>query len=344
MGPQDRQDTARLIADLTANAPLYSVFRAIQLAEALSRPSHPERDEERFDQAGLRFRPYEQYVFPSRDIRSFEEKDGIMTFVLTFMGLYGIDSPLPRCYHEQVATQQNVHGPGNVPFQNFLDMFNTRLYWLYYQAWKKYRYYLRLSEKPRHPIWERIFTFGGVNPERADAVRSIPALKWLRLSSLLCGRARNKEGLLRFLQEFFPNVGFKLEEFVASRARLRDRPRLGKAAGPGAFRLSKFSVLGASKWDHMGRIRLVAGPISYEDYLDFVPGSRNLALLRRLLDIYLNDGLEYDIRFVIRSETVRRLPLNDRRPRLGVSYWMGRPRAECVEVSYPYERLSEPRG
>jgi len=340
MAAEHRENLARLISDLKANAPLYSVFRAIHLAEILTKPAHPERDEEKFDQAGLRFRPHEQYVFPSRDIRTFEEKDGMMTFVLNFMGLYGIDSPLPRCYHEQVALQQNLHGAGQVPLQNFLDMFNNRLYWLYYQAWKKYRYYLQLKEEPHNRILDRIFAFIGLAPQQQKSGPSIPKFMWLRLSSILSSRIRNKEGLLLLLREFFPAVVFGLTEFVPSRARLRERPRLGKAPRSGAFQLSRYSIVGESQLDYMGRVRLEVGPISYDDYLDFIPGSRNLALLKSLMDMYLNDGLEYDIRFVVRSQTIHRLALTDRRPRLGVSYWLGRPRAELVGVFYPYERLA----
>jgi type VI secretion system protein ImpH len=169
---------------------------------------------------------------------------------------------------------------------------------------------------------------------------SIPKFKWLRLSSILCSRIRNKEGLLLLLREFFPAVGFGLTEFVPSRARLTERPRLGRAPRSGAFRLSRHSIVGESQLDYMGRVRLDVGPISYDDYLDFIPGSRNLALLRSLMDMYLNDGLEYDVRFVVRSRTIHRLALTDRRPRLGLSYWLGRPRTELVGVFYPYERLA----
>jgi type VI secretion system protein ImpH len=134
MATENRENLDRLIEDLEKRAPEYNVFQAIFLAERISKKIHPDRDESQFDQKGMRFRPYEYYVFPPKDIRAFSYEDGILTFILNFMGLYGINSPLPRCYHEQVAVQQTVHGPGQVPLQNFLDIFNTRFYWLYYQA------------------------------------------------------------------------------------------------------------------------------------------------------------------------------------------------------------------
>jgi len=113
MDTQNRKDLTGLIQDLEKKAPEYNVFYAIYLAEKISKKIHPDRDDSIFDQKGLRFRPYENYIFPPTDIRAFEYNEKIMTFVLNFMGLYGINSPLPRCYHEQVPFQQNIHGSGN---------------------------------------------------------------------------------------------------------------------------------------------------------------------------------------------------------------------------------------
>jgi predicted component of type VI protein secretion system len=98
MDTQDRKNLTSLIQDLEKNAPEYNVFYAIHIAEKISKIIHPDRDDSIFDQKGLRFRPYENYIFPPKDIRAFEYSDEIMTFVLNFMGLYGINSPLPRCY------------------------------------------------------------------------------------------------------------------------------------------------------------------------------------------------------------------------------------------------------
>lgn len=341
MATETGKDRSRLIADLKANGPSYSVFYACYIAETLTKAAHPERDEERFDQAGLRFRPYEQYTFPTRDIHAVDWEDETASFVLTFMGLYGIDSPLPRLYHEQVALQQSVHGPGNVPLQNFLDMFNNRFYWLYYQAWKKYRFHLQARTGARGRVMERIFTFSGLPHRVQNDELGVPAFKWLRVSSILSHRVRSRSGLRLYLREFFPFIETGVREFVPFRVKLDETPTVGSRMGKSAFRLSRHSVIGRTKRDLMGKVRIDVGPIDFDEYLAFVPGSRNLTLLRDLLEIYLNDGLEFDIRFILRAKTIRRLPLGDRRSKLGISRWLGRPREELVEIDYPYERLTE---
>lgn len=341
MGTETRTDLARLTEDLRANAPEYNVFFAIFLAEKISKNLHPDRDDGKFDQKGLRFRPYEEYAFPARDIRSFEFDNNTMTFVLNFFGLYGIDSPLPRCYHEQVPLQQSVHGAGKVPLQNFLDMFNTRLYWLYYQAWKKYRYYLQLSGDPSHKIFERILAFTGQLGQGAVTTDWPSQFRMFRLSSVLSHRVRNKMGLLILLKEHFPRFGFGIQEFVPRRVWLEELPKLGsRQESDRPYQLSRHSILGRSVLDWYGRICVEIGPLNFDEYLDFTPETRNAALLRDLLHLYLHDGLEYDIKFIVRSDTIGRIPWNDRRLGLGVSLWLGRPREELVEVSYPYERFS----
>jgi type VI secretion system protein ImpH len=334
------KDFARLIEELGKRAPEYSVFQAIYLAEKLSKQIHPDRDDDRFDQKGLHFRPYEYYVFPPKDIRRFEYENGIMTFILNFMGLYGVNSPLPRCYHDEVASQQNVHGAGQVPLQNFLDIFNTRFYWLYYQAWKKYRFFLQVGSDFKNKIMQRVFAFTGQVTDSHNQRDIVSRFKLLRLSGVLSLRVRNKAGLIALLKEFFPHIPVKIIEFVPSRVHLSELPIVG-GAGEGSFRLSGGGTLGRLVIDYMSRIRIEMGPISFDEYLEFTPESKKAALLRELVNLYIHDGLEYDVKFILKSETIGMIPWNDRRLRLGLSLWMGTPKKKAVDVYYTYERFVE---
>lgn len=340
MEAQIGKDLTRLIEDLERRSPEYSVFYAILLAEKISKRLYPKRDDAKFDQEGLRFRPHEYYEFPPKDIRSFKFDDNVMTFVLNFMGLYGINSPFPRCYAEQVAMQQSVHGPGNVPLQNFLDLFNTRFYWLYYQAWKKYRYYLQFGFGLENKVMQRVFSFIG-RGERKNSTKPkrIEEMMLFRLSGILSHRLRNKKGLRILLREFYPGIDFHIREFIPHRVKLAERPRMGAGGGDQAFRLSEFSTVGESVVDLMGRICIEIGPLGFEEYLDFTPGTDNAGLLKELMSLYLNDGLEYDVRFILKSNTIGHVSWNDRRLKLGVSFWMGRPKSEYVDVYYTNERF-----
>jgi type VI secretion system protein ImpH len=91
--------------------------------------------------------------------------------------------------------------------------------------------------------------------------------------------------------------------------------------------------------DYSSRIALEIGPISFEDYLNFLPGTENSNKLIELLNIYLNDGLEFNFEFIIKSETIVAIAWNDERLKLGSSVWLGVPESECVKVNLPYEEI-----
>ncbi|MGH7596593.1 MAG: type VI secretion system baseplate subunit TssG [bacterium] len=336
MGTEFGTNVDRLIADLERHGPEYHVFQAIFLAEHASRKLHPRRHEHEFDQTGLQFRPFEMYVYPPKDIRAFEHNDGVMTFVLNFMGLYGINSPLPRCYHEQIPLQQSLYGSNEVPLQNFLDIFNNRFYWLYYLAWKKYRYYLHLNEEPENKTTQRVFAFIGRGPEAAQELALVSRFRLLPFSGVLSNRHRSKAGLQILLNEFFGRYRVRIQEFVPHWIKLAEVPPMGSRYGERAAKLGVNAVAGNSVLDYMSRICVEIGPMSFVDYLDFVPHARQALLLRELLDLYLNDGLEYDVKIIIQSESIVSVAWNDKRLKLGTSLWLGKPKTETVSVYYKY--------
>lgn len=337
MGTQPGQNFTRLIKELEKNAPRYNVFQAIFIAEQITRTLIPSREEEKFDQKGLNFRPHEMYVYPPTDIRHFSFIEDEAFFVLNFMGLYGINAPLPRCYHEQVAIQQSIHGPGFVPLQNFLDIFNNRFYWLYYQSWKKYRVFLDIDENFQSRYAQRIFSFAGVGAHLAESKIDIPPFKLLQLSGLLSQRVRNRSGLQILLKEFIPGCEVSIREFVPNRVKLSELPVLGK----GKMVLGQNSIIGKTVLDYLSKICIRIGPIPFEDYLNYLPGGDKIPLLRKLIDLYLNDNLEYDIEFIVSTDEMKVIPWNDRRLKLGQSIWLGKPKQKSVHVYYDYNKLSK---
>ncbi len=342
MGTDARQNLAHLIDDLTQDGPNFNVFQAVRLSEMLSKSMHPLRKDFLFAQDGLHFRPHEFYGYPPKDIRdiAFDKKENTFNFVLNFMGLYGINAPLPFCYHEEVALQQNVRGPGNVALQEFLDIFNNRLYWFYYQAWKKYRYQFNLHEDSESGVRDRVFAFIGRGPlaERKD--EAVPAIKLLQFSGILSLRVRSKAGLLVLLRNMFPRFDVEVNEFVPQRIKISERPVMGGKNGGATHRLGDTSFLGSTMVDYSSRIQIVIGPISFEEYLQFTPEGENARILRELLALYLNDGLTYNVKFLIKSETIAKISWNDRRLKLGSTVWLGRPKMKFAGVEYRFEKYT----
>ena len=340
MATGNRRNSSSIVDDIIKNGPSYHVWQAVWLSENITKKNNPKRKDYIFGQAGLKFRPYHNYDYPPRDIRSISYDNGEMTFVLTFLGLYGINSPLPRCYHEQIPFQGKILGSGNVPLQNFLDIFNSRFYWLYYQSWKKFRFYLHLNSSPDNKISERINSFTGrgifSKPVQKQPDSLISGFSLLKFAGILSQRVRNKEGLKILINYLFPGFVIKIKENFPHWVELIDVPSLGS----NDFKLGRNSFIGNSTIDFMNRICIEIGPVSFEEYLKFLPGTVNEKRLNELLKLYLNDGLEYDIKFKIKSSTIINISWSDDRLKLGSSFWLGKPKQEDINVYLSNEEFT----
>lgn len=331
-----RRDTSGIKEDILKHGPEYHVWQAVWLSENITKKDYPKRKDYIFDQLGIKFRPYQFYVYPPRDIRTVEYEDGEIKFILNFLGLYGINSPLPRCYHEQISFQERILGTGNIPLQNFLDIFNNRFYWLYYQSWKKYRFYLNLNGDPENKIAERINSFIGRGIFTKPASAAISDFTLLKFAGVISQRVRSKEGLKILLTHLFPDFPVKIKEFIPHWVELVDVPELGSED----FKLGKNSFVGSSTVDYTSRICIEVGPVSFDDYLNFLPGTVNAKKLNELLKLYVNDGLEYDVRFKIKADTIVSVSWNDERLKLGSTFWLGKPEVEQFEVYLQNEEFA----
>jgi type VI secretion system protein ImpH len=154
---------------------------------------------------------------------------------------------------------------------------------------------------------------------------------------LFSQRVKNKFGLKILLAYLFPQFQITIKEFVPNWLELTDAPLLGSDENI----LGETSFIGRHTLDYTSKICLEIGPLSFKDYLDFLPGKENSNKIKELLDIYLNDGLEYDLKFKIISNTIVSISWDDDRLRLGSTLWLGIPGQEIVNAYLPYEQLYE---
>ena len=335
MAAYNGTNTPGIIEDLIQDGPSYHVWQAVWLCEQITKRKFPNRKDFLFEQTGIKFRPHENYEYPPKDIRAIKFKDDEVEFILNFLGLYGINSPLPRCYHEQVAIQHRILGENNVPLQSFYDLFNNRFYWLYYQSWKKYRFHLFLNRNKNNDVIERINSFTGKGLFSKDKESVIDDFALLKFSGLFSQRVRNKNGLQILLSFFFPKYKTEIKEFVLRWIKLSDIPSIGEDD----YKLGENSFIGESTVDYMSRICIKIGPVTFEEYLNFLPGTWNSKCLVELLKIYLNDGLEFDFEFEVKTDTVVMISWDDKRLKLGSTLWLGKPEKKDINVHLEYEEL-----
>jgi type VI secretion system protein ImpH len=259
--------------------------------------------------------------------------------VLTFLGLYGINSPLPRSYHDHIASDVAEQGEGKVALQDFLDIFSNRFYWLYHLAWRKNRRHLLypIRKGEGNTLWSRL---SGRREEDSVVPASLDSPALLHAAPVLCTRTRTITGLRLLLQEFFPEFPVGVSGFIPERQELREPVRLNRT-GEGA--MSRKAFMARTFVDRRHRIRVDVGPVSYAEAQTLAPWGENAPLMRDIIAFYLPVGMKADTRILVRVATIPLVRMGDPRARLGRGFSMGLPKCDVLALDYAHERYESAR-
>ncbi|WP_043302465.1 type VI secretion system baseplate subunit TssG, partial [Burkholderia humptydooensis] len=146
---------------LLGEAKHFAYFQAIRLLRRIVR--------ERRDAAACRpdarmpihTRPNLALSFPDTDIERIDKaEDGGYRVVANFFGLYGVSSPLPTFYTEDLIDEAFK---GRHAARSFLDVLHRALYPLLFDAWLKHRLSLRIVEERDENALRPLYALAGVD-------------------------------------------------------------------------------------------------------------------------------------------------------------------------------------
>ena len=315
----------------------FEFFQAVRLLENLYPGSPLCGGDGPYKSERIRIRPNRDMGFPPGDIRSVEQlgrkHDGADLWRITenFMGLYGVNSPLPSFIPVMIA--QAYHDED--PLRDFLDIFNHRILSLYYRAWKKHQ--LAPSCDPTSPM-PLVFALGSMIGRQND----IPDDDWavaperlIRYAGLLSSQARPAGGLEAMVSDFFGLREVKVKEFLPKKVRLggEDLTRLG--AGERNNQLGCSVILGDMVKEVGGQFRLTLGPLDLDSFLKFQPGGEIFMQLNFLVRLYTRNQLDYELELILKSDQVETITLSSRNPKhgLGRYSWLGAPAKDVVSAT-----------
>ena len=322
------------LAALLVDAAGFDFFQAVRLLEqhlpgALERTARDGTDAPR-----VAIRPHDGLAFPAADVHSLESVGGDahdLRLAVTFLGLHGVDSPLPS-YFAGVASEEESHA-----LRAFLDIFSHRLYVLLYQSWKKYR--ATLGELGGHgERYQRLLCLAGLGAPAPTS--SISPRRLLPLAATLRGEVRNAEGLRRLIEAFFPELPVAIVQNVPRWVGVADRPRLGRRRDRAL--LGDTAFLGEKLLDESGRFRLVLGPLTWAQFEALHPGEDDARMLAELVALYVRDTLDYDVELRISTSDLPVTRLGCPSNHLGLTTWAGRPARTIVSELVEYAAHARP--
>lgn len=303
---------------------------------------------------GIRFRPHISMGFPSSDVRRVQLCDDGDTdrpyFMLdvTFLGLYGVSTPLPLHYatgvlrevHRDAAkvsapvvAEKNAVTPvteitkpnnviGRSPTRDFLDLLHHRLLALFYRAGLKYRHEMAFGTPGRDELTRYLHWLIGY-PLSYDAHSlGVPPLRLLRYVGTLTRKPRSAAELEGVLSDYFGAVDVRVEQCQGRWITLGDADH--NAVGKKNSRMGVDLTIGAEVFDLGGSFVISIGPVDWATYESFVPDQPRAMETRALAERFCCDPLLFTLEITVQGAEIPELRLGagPDAGRLGFTTWV----------------------
>jgi len=256
----------------------------------------------------IRVRPSRLLCFPAADVREGWVKNNTLQLTVNFMGLYGVDSPMPH-YFIDFSTKENNSGRC---LRALLDVVNQRIYALYYLAWSRCHSYRNCADEKRVYLRTLHVLSGHCLPIDDNNV--------LTYANLFSASMRNAVSLAAMLQHFLGGMPVHIQQFILRWIAL---PRLSCLAGM-QHRLADDAVLGQAIVDVSEEVQIVIGPCDFSFINLWVLNVAKWRQLSELIRRYLPMAFSATMILKLSYEKSSCLALAKDAISLGWTSWLGK--------------------
>lgn len=283
----DRESSSvNLLFDaLGERLPLVNFYRFCQLLEQNNRHSPPLGSTQDPKTDAIRFRPHRGMGFPVTEIKGVDIDDRYRdsttpSIRTTFLGLYGVTSPLPTTYLDDIAQRRE----GTESLTDFLDIFNHRLTTQFYRIWRKYSYPATFLAGGEDETSQYLYGLIGLGiPGTAKHIQA-PLSRFLALLGTLRFPTRTAEGVISLVKLLAPDTQVKIKPY--------DPRRIEQATQTGLscktpMTLTNKPVLGQYATDVNSQILIILQTNNLEEAQNWLPDGLLYQDLMALLHVYL---------------------------------------------------------
>jgi type VI secretion system protein ImpH len=313
------------VEDLLRETPQeFEFFQAVRLLERL----YPDRSPVgRFiapNREVVRFAAHPSFPFPASQIQDLKwpKTDGdAPVMVINFMGLTGPSGVLPLYYTEMIVDRLRAKDPAMV---EFFDMFNHRMVSLFYQAWEKYRFTISYERGERDRFSHHLMDLIGMGTKGLANRLDVLDDSLLFYSGLLSMHARSPGALGSILWDYF-DVPVEVEQFVGAWHPLDESDLcIFDRATEASEQLGRGAIVGDEIWNQQAGVRIKVGPLSLEQYMDFLPAGTAFKPLKSLANFAARGQIDFELQLILKKEEVPSCELGREvgpAPRLGWTTW-----------------------
>ena len=290
--------------DLLSNPSAFDFFQAYRALQCINRINALSNKK---ITPGITVRPALSLGYSESDIDSVikHSKGSGYEIVTHISGLYGLSSPLPDFYNEELLHNE---WEGNHASRDFLDIIHSNLLPKLYEAWSLFKLNLNVIEHNNSHYWNVLYGISALIDAKDDT--ELSRLK-LNYAGLYTKHERGVEGLRMLVQDYLDFGSVSIEEFVPRYVSIPEtlRLRLGEAN----HQLGSDAHLGNKVRDKNGMIKVHVSDVSDSVYRAFSNDSKRVDYLKKLISSYLRQSISVEVVFSVHT--------NEALSRLG-EYWM----------------------
>ncbi len=301
----------------------FEFFQAVSLLQRLARHRQPVGRFSNPEDEAVRFRGNITLGFPASSIQQIEwPEDGPPEMMVNFLGLTGPQGILPYCYTEFVLERDKARDDA---FQSFLDMFHHRMVSFFHRAWEKYRFAATHSMGDEDLFEHHLRDLIGLGTPGLEDRQPISDDGLLHFTGLLGKHARSAQALEQILTSYF-EVPVEVEQFSGAWYRIDSATQceIGEDDSD-SQRLGVGAVVGDEIWDQQSRVRVKIGPMTLDQYRQFLPDGDAYQSLKSITRFFSNDEFDFEAQLILKSDEVPRCEVgagDAAAPRLGWITWL----------------------
>jgi type VI secretion system protein ImpH len=289
MAAQTGSSALAVEESLLAHGERYAYFQAMRLLHLLAKSRNLPADQ-------LRVRPKLGLGFPDSDIDRIEARpEGGYRVTANFFGLYGVASPLPTYYTEDLFEEERE---GRHATRDLLDIVHFAIYPLLFDTWRKYRLQLRVFEHGDAQVHNILHSFAGLNDAsvRDELPHSDELLRYAGLFNL---HPRSAMGLKTLLSDAFSPAEVHIECCRLGITPIPPDQRL--QLGMQAHCLGEDAYLGSEIDDYGSNLLIRMHELPESLFHQLLPETEGHARLKFFTRFYLTEPLEICVQLQLRN-------------------------------------------
>ena len=261
-----------------------NLYRFCQLLEQalpnhppLGSTTHPADDP-------VRFRPDPAMGFPAGELKAIETDENHpqrpATVRTRLLGLYGVDSPLPTAFVDDIAQRRE----GHEALEAFLDIFNHRIFTQFYRIWRKYSYPATFEAGGSDATSQCLLGLIGLGIPGTTKRIATPVSRFLALLSVMRLPTRNAEGIMALVTLLAPRTQATVIPHWPQKIALAQPASLSTRC---PVSLSQGTPLGSVGYDANSQLHLLLFTRDQDEASGWLPGGQLYNDLLVLLRVYL---------------------------------------------------------